>query len=148
MKKSVSILSMAFLGGIILGIVFEKTIPSEYNFIILSEREIYNNNISTLRQTIGYGFLSFGLYSVYFSFIFGKLIGQGVAILFSNYGTNGVIYGFLPHAVIETVSCLSLWCLLILGKYKQNKIIIKFFDDIEQNFYDNYEAYQKVRNIN
>ena len=31
---------------------------------------------------------------------------------------------------------------------KQAVDIFDKFDDIEQNFYDNYETYQKVRNIN
>lgn len=131
-KKSILILSVAFLGGMILGMVLEKAMPSDYNFTILSEKDIYNNNITTLKQTIGYGFLSFGLYSVYFCFIFGKLVGQGMAILFGNYGINGVIYGFLPHAVIEAASCLCaavlpmFWWNIILNTFlKKNNIVKK-----------------------
>ncbi len=123
-EKSILILGFTLFLGIVLGVIFEKAIPSEYNFTILSEKDIYSNNITTLKQTIGYGFLSFGVYSVYFCFIFGRLVGQGVTILFSNYGINGIVYGFLPHAIIETASCI---CASVLSMFWWNIILNTFF---------------------
>lgn len=130
-NKSILILSLVFLGGMIFGIVFEKVAPSDYNFVMLSEQDIYINNINALKRTIGYGFLSFGLYCYYFFFIFGNLIGQGGEILYGGYGTEGVIYGFLPHAVIETISCLLaalipvfFWIVILNAFLKKNDMDI------------------------
>ena len=122
-KRSILLLSVAFFLGMIFGAVLEKTVPSDYKFTILSEEEIYTNNITALKQTIVYGFLSFGLYSVYFCFIFGKIVGQGLGIFFSNFGVNGVIYGFLPHAGIEAVSCL---CAAVIPVFGWNIILNTF----------------------
>lgn len=103
--KSLAIIGIVFFIGVSIGVIFEYLIPSEFNFNYLSQEEIYNNNIISLFRTVTYGFVSFGLYAGLFIFTLGNIIGQALAVIYLNYGIEGVVYGFFPHASIELIAC-------------------------------------------
>ena len=141
LKRAVLIFVIAFLLGVSFGIIMEKIIPSNFQFTILSEKQIFQNNIATLLNSWKYGFLSFGLYSIDFGGLYGKTVGQGAEILFRNYGMNGIVSGFLPHAIFETICCL---CAVILPIFGWN-IVLNIF--LKKNKISKWKVIPKILGI-
>ena len=105
LKKTILICVIAILLGIGIGIIIESNFPSNYQFAILYEEDIFQNNITVLFNSIKNGFISFGIYSLFFATSYGKIVGHGIVVLFRDYGMTGVVLGFFPHALIETSCC-------------------------------------------
>lgn len=104
--RALGVICVIFIIGVISGVVLEYLMPSEFNFNYLSRQEIYNNNIESLFKAIIFGLMSLGVYACFFIFTFGNVIGQAMAVIYSNYGMDGVIFGFFPHAGVELLSCI------------------------------------------
>lgn len=113
--------------GIIGGFVLEKIWPSEFSITILKDDEIFNNNFGILWRTMGIGLVSVSLWCVPFLCSVGGITGQSTKIIIENYGINGIIHGFLPHAIIEMLSCFCAafvpiysWQIILEGFIKKN----------------------------
>ena len=132
LTKTILIIGVPLFGGILCGAGLEWFMPSEFCFTYLTQEEIYRNNQELLIKAILYGVVSFGLYSGYFIFTFGNIVGQALVLLYFNYGIEGIQAGFLPHAGIELISCIMssivpifLWLLIFDTFIRKTELLRK-----------------------
>ncbi|MCR5667543.1 MAG: stage II sporulation protein M [Lachnospiraceae bacterium] len=127
--RTLIIIQIVFIVGSLMGVVLEMIYPSEYTIQILKEEEIFQNNINILFKVNTVGIASVGIWCIFFIFMLGKTVGESVFLIYENYGWIGICKGFIPHAVLEIISCflgamlpLFVWQIIIRGFFRKSSV--------------------------